>query len=126
MSQYLFSDMASTNTALESNEDKLWNISGFLGYHRHVPLTPYVNCISMRKNTKVGGKYVVGGSTYLCSTISVSKRVDDMWHKNFNTAFTESDPKAHFIVFGYLWLRRLCYCYFQCRCTVSIASRDAL
>ena len=119
--------MSSMVTAAEINEDKLWNLSGVLGYHRHVPLTPYVNCITMRKNTKVGGKYIVGGSTYVCSTIGVSKRVDDMWHQTFSTAFTETDPKAHFVVFGYLHSRSpLLKWDLQCKFVGFIGSNEIL
>lgn len=97
-----------------------FDLKGCLGYNRHNQKAPYVNNIKVRTNTKMNGKYVVGGSTYVLATINVGKVIDKKWHSEFhhywqdNQKETGNDEseflvkeeyRAHFIVYGHLQSR---------------------
>ena len=94
-----------------------FDLRGALGYNRHNIKAPYVNNIKVRTNTKMNGKYVVGGSTYVLATMDVGAVMDKKWHSEFHHYWTENqkeesddtsikkENRAHFVVYGHLQSR---------------------
>lgn len=96
-------------------EGNLFQLQGCLGYNKHHKNRPYVDNIKTRTNSKLNGKYVVGGSTYVQAFFGGRKRDSKQFHKAFKRYWNESclnesgdvleAKEAHLLVYGHLQSR---------------------
>lgn len=116
------------------NVSSLYQLSGCLGSNEHVasgnPLYNIdfaVNNVKTRRNTKLNGSYVVGGSTYVCSILGVKSTLMKRWFKMFQSRYKlEDDCKPFFVVHGHLHSRSpLLHWTLMCKFRGFISSEDS-